>query len=86
VVKQLSRNEIETPHLKTFVKTWHEINKNFLQTAYIPNFDLYSIGQKVEVLSIFGKTSDDPDEIQFLFKEIIYAEITDLERDMAEFS
>lgn len=86
VRKQLARYDLKEVRPKRFMRTWYEINKNLRKTRYIPNFDLFTHQEKERVLSWFGELSEDAAEAEFRFRTIVYKEIRDLERDMADFS
>jgi RNA-directed DNA polymerase len=74
--------------LKTFVKSYHEINFNINHTSYIPNFDTYTIEQKTEVVSILsGRPLEeirvfDIEMLERQFGRLLGKEIRDLEQDV----
>ena len=91
VIKQLRRvgfPEGELPNIKTFIKSVHEIRFNLNETGYIPNFDTYTIQQKVDVICrLSGKLPEEldhlsDDEIDLEFSRLISREISDLEKDV----
>ncbi|MBK5261677.1 MAG: hypothetical protein JJE17_03765 [Peptostreptococcaceae bacterium] len=75
--------------IKKFVRTLSEIINNLHQTEYIPNFDDFSIQDKLSFLSdIVGIDMEGVSELDIIskFNQKISSSINDLEKDMQDFS
>lgn len=74
--------------IKRFVKTWHEIRYNMLETTYVPNFDLFDFSQKANaVAALSGRNigeilAMDVENVEALFSRLISREVHDLEQDV----
>jgi retron-type reverse transcriptase len=74
--------------IKRFVKSYHEIGFNLDQTAYVPNFEEFSLMQKTEVVAtLSGKALEevqafDVELIEREFSRLLGQEIQDLEQDV----
>lgn len=87
VKKQFLRYNVSCISIKKFVRTLDEIKFNLNETKYIPKFDLYTIDEMKELISLFaGKEIKDSEEIKKFFYKIIYKEIKLLEKDMGKIS
>lgn len=74
---------------KRFVRTYHEIRQALHTTAYVPNFDKYTIEDKRRVVSrVYKKdfSKADEDTVEDFFGKIISKEIRDIEKDIQAFS
>lgn len=74
---------------KRFVRTYHEIRQALHTTAYVPNFDKYTIEDKRRVVSrVYKKdfSKADEDTVEDSFGKIISKEIRDIEKDIQAFS
>lgn len=80
------------PDVKKFVKSYHEIRNNLAETSYIPNFDKYSLAQKIETITVMTNRSEgevsnwELEAIDVEFTKIIAHEVRDLERDVGNIS
>lgn len=73
--------------LKSFVRTYYQIQNNRRETKYIPNFDNYTIEQKSYVLSYYFKKDVEnltSREIEYQFKKRISKQVKDLETDVKD--
>ena len=74
---------------KRFVRTYHEIRQALHTTAYVPNFDKYTIDDKRRVVShVYKKDFSKADVavVEDFFGKIISKEIRDVEKDIQAFS
>ncbi len=88
VLKLLDRYKINIIP-KKFKKTYYEIKNNLHNTKYIINFDRFSLEQKKETLDkIYKKTIKGFTEKQIndLFENVIFKDISLLEEDIQHFS
>ncbi len=85
VKQQIKRFEIIDIRIKKFVKTWNEINKNIIETKYIPKFDLYEKEDKEKIIKLYNLRYEN-ENIDDVFMDIINKEIRRLEKDMAGLS
>jgi hypothetical protein len=86
VSKQLKRVGITSiSQVKSFHKTWYQINYNLETSKYIPNFDTYSQEKKIELVALY-KFRRNPENLDGDFRRIIIREIRDLENDLGSFS
>lgn len=75
--------------IKKFVKTYYQVKYNRKDTKYIPNFSRYSIEEKKQVLEDVFKyniSEKDDEDISFLFNNIVFKSVRDLEEDVQDFS
>lgn len=91
LVKKLSKRYLSYDSLKfkRFVRTYHEIRQSLKNTKYIPNFDKYSIENKMDVLGKIygvGVESLTKQEIEERFSHIISREIQEFEKDVQDLS
>lgn len=76
------------PHVKKFVKSYHEIRFGMDSTLYIPNFDGYTHEQKAEVVaSLSGRDVSavlamDLQAVETEFSRLLSREVHDLEQDV----
>lgn len=74
-------------NLKSFVRSYYQIQNNRRETKYIPNFDNYTIEEKSHVLSYFFKKNTEKltaKEIEYHFKKRISRQVKDLETDVKD--
>lgn len=76
-------------NLKSFVRSYFQINYNRRETTYIPNFDKYEMSQKIYILSHYfnknvkGLTDE---EINYHFNKRISKQVKDIETDIKDAS
>ncbi|MEL5654853.1 reverse transcriptase domain-containing protein [Serratia ureilytica] len=73
--------------LKSFVRTYYQIQNNRQETKYIPNFDNYTLEEKIHVLSYYFKKNIEnltTREIEYHFKKRISRQVKDLETDVKD--
>lgn len=71
------------------MRTYHEIRQSLKSTKYIPNFDVYTIENKMDVLNEIygvGVESMTKQEIEERFSHIISREIQEFEKDVQDLS
>lgn len=88
VCKLLNRYKIDIKP-KKFKRTYYEIRKCVHDTNYIINFDKYSIEQKKDVLYRIYKRKTNgytSQQIDDLFKKLLFKDISSLEEDVQHFS
>jgi retron-type reverse transcriptase len=84
------RLQKEGVKVKTFIKAYHEIRYNSENTSYIPNFEKYSLEQKIEIISLLtDKTlaeisAWDVVLIEEQFRKCASKEVAQLEKDLLE--
>ena len=86
VQKLLERFKINSDFkLKHFVRTYFEINKNVSHSTYLLNVDLYDLDDKKKIIATVlqddNKVPTNPEQVEKLFKEIMFKEIQKLEHD-----
>jgi len=70
---------------KKFIRAYNEIIKNRNNSSYIPNFDDYSVEDKLQILkNVFLINIEEPtkEKIEITFKRKIYQNIKELEKDI----
>lgn len=75
--------------IKRFVRTFNEILYKLNTTKYIPNFDLYTLEDKIEFLTnIVGKNISDMTDIEVSveFDKVLFKSLEELEKDIQDFS
>ena len=76
--------------LMRFIRVYHEITKNVSRSEYLINADRYSVKEKKELLNtVYGNKriiSDDEEQVNKLFRKIMFREIQKLEHDIQNFS
>lgn len=92
IEKQFNKREMD--HLlgrnKSFVKSFHEIKYNLINTSYIPNFDKYTIEMMIKDLSLIHDKDEavirqfSDYEIEQQFYRLIRRETAELEEDLFE--
>ena len=77
-------------NLMRFIRVYHEITKNVSQSEYLINADRYSLKEKKETINaVYGNKriiSDDEEEVNKLFRKVMFKEIQKLEHDIQNFS
>ena len=91
-IKQLFiRFNIERPiDLKTFIRTYHEITKNLNKSTYLFNADKYTMEQKKDIIEKIyvskAPTLTDIQNVNLVFRQLMFKEIQKLEHDIQNFS
>lgn len=90
-MKKFSKRYLSNDSLKfkRFVRAYHEIRQSLKNTKYIPNFDVYTIENKMQVLGEIygvGVESMTRQEIEERFSHIISREIQEFEKDVQDLS
>lgn len=76
--------------IKTFIKSYHEIRYNASNTIYVPNFDEYSLKQKVKIICLLTNNESaevaawDLEVIEEHFRKCTLREVAQLEKDLLE--
>ncbi len=95
LTRQLSRVKFPQEKLKSvkrFLKSYHEIRHNLQNTAYIPNFDLYSLAEKQQAVATLGGRklpevlAMSVESLDLEFSKLISREVHDLEQDVGNLS
>lgn len=91
LMKKFSKRYLSNDALKfkRFVRAYHEIRQSLKSTKYIPNFDVYTIENKMDVLGdIYGVSVESmtKQEIEERFSHIISREIQEFEKDVQDLS
>lgn len=91
LVKKFSKRYLSYDSLKfkRFVRAYHEIRQSLKNTKYIPNFDIYTIENKMDVLGKIygiGVETMTKQEIEEKFSNIISREIQEFEKDVQDLS
>lgn len=95
IQRQLARVSFPNPQrdgVSRFVKAYHEIRYNIIESSYVPNFDNYDLTQKKLVISNYRAISMveidtwDAPRIEDEFSKLISAEVHELEEDIGSFS
>ena len=77
-------------NLMRFIRVYREITKNVSQSEYLINADRFSLKEKKETINaVYGNKriiSDDEEEINKLFRKVMFREIQKLEHDIQNFS
>lgn len=75
--------------VKRFVKSYHEIRYNLINTSYIPNFDAFTASDKAEAIAALSTrwrleeiSAWDVQVIDEEFSRLISREVHDLEKDV----
>jgi hypothetical protein len=79
--------DLKKIHVKTFTRTYFEINKNLRATKYIPNYDDISQQAKSDILhNVFKKdvSNMSDSQVNFRFKQLIFRNVKELERDLGK--
>ncbi|MGG4548271.1 reverse transcriptase domain-containing protein [Rossellomorea marisflavi] len=80
---------IDENQIKRFSRAYNEIRNNFKNTSYLPNFDSYTLEDKIHFLeeTLDKRTHDlSSERIDFLFNTTIYKEVSQLDKDIQEIS
>ncbi|MGM0867346.1 MAG: reverse transcriptase domain-containing protein [Bacillota bacterium] len=78
---------IDENQLKRFSRAYNEIRNNYSNTKYLPDFDSYTMENKIDFLeNTLDKRTRDlaPEKIEFIFNTMIYKEVSQLEKDIQE--
>ena len=91
VERLFNRFGFEKPaELMRFVRVYHEITKNVSRSRYLINADRYSVDEKKKIInSVYSNKSillDNEEQINKLFRKIMFREIQKLEHDIQNFS
>lgn len=76
--------------IKKFIKTYHEIRFNPDNTTYIPNFDIYTLAEKKNLIVLLSKYNIREVQtwnvalIENQFTKLTHKEISELEKDVLE--
>lgn len=76
--------------IKTFTKAYHEIRYKADRTKYIENFTKYSQSQKIKLIELLTKKTEEEiqtwnvDKIDFEFRQLAFKEVALLEKDLIE--
>lgn len=87
-LKRVNFPEAQRQHIKTFIKSWHEIRYRISETHYIPNFDSYDHDAKARAVSALSRRplseilAMDIEEVERQFSRYISREVHDLEQDV----
>jgi retron-type reverse transcriptase len=76
-------------NLKKFTRAYYEITRNLKSTKYVPNYDLINQTDKSEILRDVFKvdtTRLNDQQIEYQFRQRIFHNVRDLERDLAKHS
>ncbi len=80
-----------TDRRKTFVKAYREVRYNREGTTYIPDFDSFTLADKIHVVSLIRGISEarlaqmDRDQIDELYWSIVRRQVSKMERETVDF-
>lgn len=81
----------DVDRVKTFAKAYREIRYNREKTSYIPDFDNFSLADKIRVISLIRGFSEiriakmDRDKIDELYWSIVRRQVSKLEKETVDF-